>query len=283
MKILSFQSAVAFGHVGNSAAVFPLQRLGLEVCPVNTVQFSNHPGYGIWKGAVLPPAHLREVVEGLDGAGLMDQCGAVLSGYLGEAGTGQVVAEAVARLRAHHPDALYMCDPVMGDDGSGVYVAAGIPEVFGRVLLPLADVVTPNRFELGLLTGCPVDSTEQVVAAARRLMARGPKSVVVTSLAAGDGMIACLAVAPEGCWMVRTPLLRFAVAPNGAGDVLSALLLGHLLKGRALPEALSMAISSLYGVLEKTRQAGGRELALVSGQEEIALPTRFFPPLALPG
>lgn len=279
MKILSFQSAVAFGHVGNSAAIFALQRLGLEACPVDTVQFSNHSGYGVWRGGAHPAASLREVVDGLDGAGLLERCGAVLSGYLGQPESGAVVAEAVRRLRRHHPEALYLCDPVMGDEGSGLYVAEGIPDVFTRTLLPLADIVTPNRFELGILTGRSVSTVEDAVQASRQVMAGGAKAVVTTSLMAGDGMIGCLAVDGGGAWMVRTPLLRFATPPNGGGDTLSALLLAHRLKGRDLPEALSMAVSSLYGVLEKTRAAGGRELALVAGQDEIALPTRFFPPL----
>lgn len=283
MKILSFQSAVAFGHVGNSAAIFALQRLGLDACPVDTVQFSNHPGYGVWRGGAHPAVALSEVVEGLDGAGLLESFGAILSGYLGQAETGAVVAEAVRRLRHHHPGAPYLCDPVMGDEDGGLYVAEGIPEVFARTLLPLADIATPNRFELGMLTGRSIAGVADAIQASRLLLERGTGAVVTTSLTAGDGMIGCLAVNAEGAWMVRTPLLRFATAPNGGGDTLSALLLAHRLKGRDLPEALSMAVSSLYGVLERTRAAGGRELALVAGQDEIALPTRFFPPLPVKG
>jgi len=215
----------------------------------------------------------------LDGAGLLEGCGAVLSGYLGQAATGAVVAEAVRRLRGYHPGAPYLCDPVMGDEDGGLYVAEGIPEIFARTLLPLADIATPNRFELGILTGRSIDGVEDAIQASRQLLERGTGAVVTTSLTAGDGMIGCLAVNGEGAWMVRTPLLRFATPPNGGGDTLSALLLAHRLKGRDLPEALSMAVSSLYGVLEKTQKAGGRELALVAGQDEIALPTRFFPPL----
>lgn len=282
MKILSFQSAVTFGHVGNSAALFALQRLGLDACPVDTVQFSNHPGYGAWRGSAHSAQSLRDVLEGLDGAGLLDSFGAVLSGYLGLAETGDVVAEAVRRLRRLHPATLYVCDPVMGDDG-GLYVAEGIPRVFAETLVPLADIVTPNRFELGVLAGRAVDSADDALLASRQLMERGARAVVTTSLPVGEGMIGCLAVNGDGAWMVRTPRLRFATEPNGGGDTLSALLLAHRLKGRDLPEALAMAVSSLYGILEWTRAAGGRELALVAGQDEIALPTRFFPPLPLQG
>ncbi|WP_041040300.1 pyridoxal kinase PdxY [Paramagnetospirillum magnetotacticum] len=279
MKILSFQSAVTFGHVGNSAALFAVQRLGLDACPVDTVQFSNHPGYGAWRGGAHSTDGLRDIVEGLDGAGLLQECGAVLSGYLGRAETGEVVAEAVRRLRHYRPATPYLCDPVMGDEGGGLYVAEGIPQVFAQTLLPLADIATPNRFELGILTGRSVETIGDALAASRQLMARGTRAVVTTSLPAGDGMICCLAVDVRGAWMVRTPLLSFNTPPNGGGDTLSALLLGHVLKGRDLPEALSKAVSSLFGVLELTQSTGGRELALVAGQGEITQPSRIFPPM----
>jgi pyridoxine kinase len=278
MKILSFQSAVTYGHVGNSAAIFALQRLGLDACPVDTVQFSCHPGYGGWRGVAHPAPSLSTVVEGLDEAGLLGAFGAVLSGYLGQSATGNVVAEAVRRLRRLHPGALYLCDPVMGDEG-GLYVEAGLPAIFAETLLPLADIATPNCFELGVLAGQVISSVTDAVSASRRLMQRGTRAVVTTSLPVGDGMIGCLAVDESGAWLVRTPVLRFATQPNGGGDTLSALLLAHRLKGHDLPEALSMAVSSLFGVLERTQKAGGRELALVAAQDEIVLPTRFFPPL----
>lgn len=278
MKILSFQSAVTYGHVGNSAAIFALQRLGLDACPVDTVQFSCHPGYGGWRGAAHPAPTLSKVVEGLEAAGLLESMGAVLSGYLGQAATGDVVADAVLRLRRLHPGALYLCDPVMGDEG-GLYVEDTLPAIFAQTLLPLADIATPNCFELCLLAGQPIGGVEDAISASHRLMERGTKAVVTTSLSMGDGMIGCLAVNESGAWLVRTPILRFATPPNGGGDTLSALLLAHRMKGHDLPEAMSLAASSLFGVLEKTQKTGGRELALVAGQQELALPTRFFPPL----
>lgn len=277
MKILSLQSAVAFGHVGNSAAVFPLQRLGFEVWPVDTVQFSNHPGYGQWAGAVHAPDHVRAVVDGLSRVGALAGCDAVLSGYLGEAGTGAAVLEAVARVRRQNPAATYLCDPVMGDD-SRLYVRDDIPGFLVARALPAADVVTPNRFELELLSGRAVADMPDAVLAARAVLDLGPRVVVVTSLRDGAS-ISCLAVTAEGAWAVRTPRLAFDPPVNGAGDCLAALLLAHLLRGEAAPEALSLAVSSLYGVLEKTRSLGRRELALVQAQDEIALPSRLFAPL----
>ncbi|RAU23922.1 pyridoxal kinase PdxY [Paramagnetospirillum kuznetsovii] len=281
MQILSFQSAVAYGHVGNSAAVFPLQRLGFDVWPVDTVQFSNHPGHGRWSGGVMGADHLNDVVGGLEDLGLLKSCDGILSGYLGRPKTGDAVLRAASEIRMANPKALFLCDPVMGDDGPGLYVKPGIPEILAERLVPAADVVTPNRFELAHLTGLPVGNLPEAVTAARHLMESGPAMVVVTSLPTGENMVACAAVTKDGAWAVRTPTIAFPTPPNGAGDVLSALLLGHLLRGEDLPEALSMAVSSLYGILAKTREQGRRELALIAAQDEIALPSRFFAPLSI--
>jgi len=284
MKVLSLQSAVAYGHVGNSAAVFPLQRLGFEVWPVDTVQFSNHPGYGAWGGDVLPPDHVARVVAGLDAAGVLSSCDAVLSGYLGDSGTGEAVLAAVAAVKAANPNAIYLCDPVIGDGEKGVYVQDGIPAFFAERAIAVADVITPNRFELELLSGQPAPTLSAAAAAAGLLIKPHPSrprrlaTVVVTGLEANGGM-ASLAVTAEGAWAVRTPLLPFNPPLHGAGDALAALLLAHLLRGEAAPEALSLAVSSLWGVLDKTLTLGQRELALVAAQDEIALPSRLFPPL----
>src|ERR1700732_3653711 len=153
MNILSIQSAVSYGHVGNSAAVFPLQRLGFEVWPVNTLQYSNHPGYGAFRGRVFEPAHVAEVITGIAERGVLGTCDAVLSGYLGDAATGEAVLDAVSRVKAANPAALYCCDPVIGDSGTGVYVRPGVAEFFQQRGLPAADIVTPNQFELEHLTG----------------------------------------------------------------------------------------------------------------------------------
>jgi pyridoxine kinase len=283
MNIVSFQSAVAFGHVGNSAAVFPLQRLGFDVWPVDTVQFSNHPGYGRWTGTVLPGEHVLDVVEGLIQAGVPADCDAVLSGYLGDPRSGEAVLAAVARVKAHCPTALYLCDPVMGDAASGLYVRAGIPEFMAERAIPASDVATPNCFELRLLTGLPTDTVAETAIAARALRERGPRIVVATGLSGSGGQtggtLSCLVACAEGCYAVRTPMVPLPAPVNGAGDALAALLLAHLLRGEAAPEALSLAVSSLYGVLERTLALGRRELALVAAQDEIALPTRLFPPL----
>ena len=149
--VLSIQSQVAYGHVGNSAATLPLQRLGFEVIAINTVQLAHHPGHGSWCGHKVEPERIAQILEGVVRRGALGRCGAMISGYLGDAAVGAIVLDAVAALRAARPDALYLCDPVIGDDGPGVFVSAGIPELMRDVLVPAADIVTPNRFELAFL------------------------------------------------------------------------------------------------------------------------------------
>ena len=141
LNILSIQSSVAYGHVGNSAAVFPLQRLGISVWPVNTVHFSNHTGYGDWRGPVLPAADIAAVIDGIERRGVLPDCDAVLSGYMGDASLGQVIVDAAARVKAANAGALYCCDPVMGDVGRGIYVRPGIPDFMRDPAVPAADIL----------------------------------------------------------------------------------------------------------------------------------------------
>lgn len=284
MNILSVQSSVAFGHVGNSAAVFPMQRLGHEVWPINTVQFSNHTGYGAWTGMVFPADHLADVLNGIDQRGALPNCGGVLSGYLGDAAIGTVILDAVARVRAVNPKALYCCDPVMGDEGRGFFVRPGIPDFFAAQALPAADILTPNQFELEALAGRSVTTLDDAVSAARSLITRGPKLVAVTSLrppAVSDDRLGSLLVSANGAWLVDTPHIDFDPAPNGAGDVFAALLLGHLLKDAAPPVALEQAVAGLYALLKITRQSGLRELQLVAAQDALVVPPERFAAQAL--
>ena len=161
MNILSIQSSVAYGHVGNSAAVFPLQRMGFEVWPVNTVHFSNHTGYGAWRGPVLAAEDVAGVIRGVEDRGVLPSCDAVLSGYMGDASLGGVIVGAAGRVKELNPNALYCCDPVMGDEGRGFFVRPGIPEFVKEVAVPAADVITPNHFELEYLTKKPDHAAAQ--------------------------------------------------------------------------------------------------------------------------
>jgi pyridoxine kinase len=277
-SVLSIQSHVAFGHVGNAAAVFPLQRLGIEVWPVHTCQLSNHTGYPSAAGTVFAADHVRAVLGGMAERGALAGLDGLLSGWLGRPEVGEAVLWA---LEQAPEDVLYLCDPVMGDDtedGAGrLYAAPGIPAFFRDRLVPRASVVTPNRFELELLSGCPVADVAQAVAAARRLVARGPRLVVVSSVPSPPETACCLAVTAEAAWLAATPRLTLDPAPNGAGDLLAGLLLGHLLHGRPVAEAVSLAVSGLHGVLRLTAAAASRDLLLVAGQDLLAAPVPLFP------
>jgi len=276
MNVISIQSHVAYGHVGNSAAVFALQRLGIEVWPVHTVQFSNHTGYPDWQGEVFAADHVARVLAGLEARGAFARCDALLTGYVGDPALGAVILDAAARIRAANPKALWACDPVMGDHGKGLFVREGIPAFFSERALPAADVVTPNLFELERLTGQRPRGIADICAAAVNLLTRGPKAVLVTSLAveAEGDEVAMLAVTAGGAWRVATP--RLPMAPNGAGDAVAALFLGFWLKTGSVPEALGCAASAIFELLQTTLEAGEEELQLVAAQDRLLVPRRIF-------
>ena len=278
MNVLSIQSHVAYGHVGNSSAVFALQRLGVEVWPVHTVQFSNHTGYGAWRGRIFDGDSIAEVVEGIADRDVLGSCDAVLSGYLGSSDVGQAVVSAVARVREANPAALYCCDPVMGDVGRGVFVRPGIPELMRDVAVPAADLVTPNHYELDLLAGTQTRSLASVKDAVAAVQALGPRTVLTTSLVAEDtpeDAVDLLASEGGQHFRVRTP--RLDVAVNGAGDAVAALFLAHRLRTGSAAQALALAAASVHGLLARTEAAGSREILLVVAQDELVTPGRSFP------
>jgi pyridoxine kinase len=277
MNILSIQSHVAYGHVGNSAAVFPLQRIGIEVWPVQTVQFSNHTGYGAWRGRVFSGETIRMVVQGIEERGVLGECDGVLSGYLGSPDTGEAVLDSVTRVKCANPAARYCCDPVIGNIGRGIFVRRGIPEFFKERLVPVADVVTPNQFELEFLAGRATATLSELAAAIDAVHARGPRVVFVTSLHTIDTPIDCIdLVVSDGSDLSRVRMPQLPIVVNGAGDVVAALFLAHLLGTGSPVEAMALAASSIFGVLNRTAEAGASEMLLVEAQEELVNPSRMF-------
>ena len=281
MNILSIQSWVAYGHVGNASAVFPLQRLGAEVWAVNTVQFSNHTGYGSWRGQVFGAELVQDLVQGIEDRGALPGCDAVLSGYMGDAAIGEAVLGAAAKVKAANPAALYCCDPVIGDVGRGVFVRPGIPEFMRDRAVPAADLITPNQFELENLTGLPVTTLAEAKAAVAALQATmaasGPRAVLVTSLQVAEtpaDRIELLAAEGGAFHRVQTPMLPLSV--NGAGDAIAALFLFHRMKSGSAATAAAAAASSVYGLLKQTAEAGSREILTVAAQEEFVAPSRVF-------
>jgi pyridoxine kinase len=277
LTVLSIQSAVAYGHVGNSAAVFPLQRIGVEVLPVYTVNFSNHTGYGAWRGPLIAPEDVREVVTGIEERGVLGEIDAVLSGYQGGEGIGDVIIDAVARVKAANPNAVYACDPVMGNAKSGCFVAPAIPVLLRDRVVPVADIITPNQFELGFLTGTEPDTLESTLASVDAARAMGPNTVLVTSVERPDretGTIEMLAVDDKGAWLVATPHLPMKA--NGSGDVTAALFTAHYVETGDAKVALERTVSSVYELLRLTLESGARELQLIPAQEFYANPPLQF-------
>jgi pyridoxine kinase len=276
VNVLSIQSSVVYGRVGNRAAVPVLERLGHDVWPVDTVAFSNHPAHGAFRGRVVPAAELAELLDGLTARGVLSRCDAVLSGYLGDPATAAVVADAVARVRSASPGALYCCDPVIGEVGRGVYVRAGIPAALRDRLVPLADVVTPNPFELEVLTGTAPTTVASAQAAARALLRRGPRLVVATGLRSMEapGELAVLAATRGSAWLIRHP--RRTVRVWGTGDAFAALFLGAYLGRRDPRAAVEHAVAALDDVLAVAEAENADELPLVRAQDALLCPRARF-------
>ena len=273
MPILSIQSHVAYGHVGNDAAVFPLQRLGHEVWAVHTVQFAAHTGYGPPKGQIFEASHIREVIEGIAAREDFATCEAVLSGYMGSAAIGEAILDAVMRVKIANHAALYACDPVLGDVGKGFFVRPEMPDFMRDQVVPQADIVTPNLFELEALTGRTCSTLDDTKSALRALHAKGPRVILLTSAVIDEtprDAVDMIASDGKSLWRIRSPRLGFS--PNGAGDLTAALFLAHYLKERSVPNALALAASSVHAILEATFDKGGGELALIAAQNALVQP-----------
>jgi pyridoxine kinase len=277
--VLSIQSWVACGTVGNQAALFALQRSGCEAWSLNTVAFSNHTGYGKWRGAAVPAGEIAALFEGIAELGVLPRCDAVLSGYLGDGDIAPVLLDIVGRTKAANPQALYCCDPVMGDFGVGWYVGESVRDFYRDRALAAADIATPNRFELEWLTGRRVESLAEAADAAIELRRRGPGIVLVTSLEPASDRLAALAAAEDGVWVVETP--RLPIEATGCGDAVAALFLASLLRGKTVPDALAMTIAAIWGVVEATLSTPDGELALVAAQDELVAPSRSLAPRRL--
>jgi pyridoxine kinase len=277
LSILSIQSHVVYGHVGNSAAVFPLQRIGCEVWPIHTVQFSNHTGYPDWRGRVFDAGLIDDCVTGLAARGALERCDGVLSGYMGSPEIGAAIVRAAEAVRAKNPAAVFCCDPVLGDVGRGLYVREGVAEFMRERALPAAAILTPNHFELDLLSGLASTNIAGARKAVNALHARGPRVILVTSLALDDtppDAIDMLVSENGALSLLRTP--KEQVHANGAGDVTAALFLAHWLRTRNAPEAIARAASSVYGLIAATAKTGSRELEIIAAQEEFVSPSRLF-------
>jgi pyridoxine kinase len=279
MTVIAIQSQVMHGHVGNSAAVFALQASGIEVAAVPTVLLSNHPRYSSVRGRVLEAALVRDLLAGVEELGLVESCQILISGYLGSSPEiACAVIDFVGRAKARNPRLLYLCDPIMGDDGR-IYVSEELRALLCQRLVPLADIITPNQFELKQLAGGALTTVESIIAAARVLE---PSSVAVTG-ANVEGLpadtVQTFAVEPTA-WMVSTP--RLTCRPCGTGDLFTALFAAALVEGLSTEAALSRAVSSVYAVLEETERRHSYEMGLIASAERMLRPDRLFEATAVP-
>lgn len=277
MNILSIQSHVSFGHVGNSAAVFPLQRIGHEVWPVHTVNFSNHTGYGDWGGPLVSAEDVTSIIDGIGRRGAFEKINTIVSGYQGGPDIAGAIVDAVTRIKEVNPDALYACDPVMGNEKSGCFVSDEIPPLLRDKVVPVADIISPNQFELGFLTGKKVGTLEETLDAIKAAQAMGPRIVLVTSVQrpeTEEGSIEMIAADGDDVYIVKTPHLPFK--RNGSGDVTTALFAGHYTETKDASVALARTASSVFDLLQTTFEAGTEELQLIESQEFFAHPRLQF-------
>jgi pyridoxine kinase len=263
-KILSFSSQVAYGHVGHSVGVFAWQRLGIDVIALPTVILSNRPDYPLVAGMRIEPARLAEMLESLQDNGMLDALDAVFTGYMPSAEHALLIADWLRRLRGQRPDIRVMCDPILGDDPGGLYIPEAAAEALRDRLIPLADIVKPNRFELGWLTGTAVGSLDAAIEAGLDLA----PTVLVTSGTEPLGKLTNLLLCRDGGWL--TEVIRREAVPHGSGDLMAALFLGHLVNGRSAAEALALATAGVEAVVEES--LGSDELRLVQTQDAWASP-----------
>ena len=277
MSVISIQSQVAYGHVGNSAAVFPMQMLGIDVMAVPTTLFSNRPRYPTIRGRILDAGLVADLLVGLEERGAVDSCKVILSGYLGSPKIAEVVAAFVARAMKGNPTLIYCCDPVMGDADHGLFVERGLPELFRDRLCPIANIITPNQFELEWLRNTKIDSTHDLVIAARLLSEPASSTIVVTGVHLShtrEDEINTFAVEGSAVWSVTTP--KLPIAPSGTGDLFAALLVSSLIRGSTTPFAMSEAVSATFAVIDQTAAAGSQEMRIIESASCLSSPPRFF-------
>ncbi|HEY8031164.1 MAG TPA: pyridoxal kinase PdxY [Methylocella sp.] len=280
MTVIAIQSQLVHGHAGNSAAVFPLQACGIEVAAVPTALLSNHPRYTSMRGGLLDAKLVRDLLVGVEERGLVETCKVLISGYLGSPAIAAAVIDFVRQAKARNPNLLYLCDPVMGDAGPGLYVDKDLRALFCEGLVPLADIITPNQFELEQLTGRAPATLEGIAAAARELR---PATVAVTGVQLQDAnseIIQTLAIEPQASWMVSSP--KLACCPAGTGDLFTALFAAALVQGLSTAAALGRTVSGVYAVLEETERRQSYEMALIASAERMLHPDRLFEPTCFP-
>ncbi|MEE6074763.1 pyridoxal kinase PdxY [Avibacterium paragallinarum] len=277
--LLSIQSHVVYGYAGNKSATFPMQLLGIDVWALNTVQFSNHTQYGQWTGMVMPPEQIGEIVQGIDNIGQLHQCDAVISGYIGAAEQVEEIINAVQKVKSRNPNAVYLCDPVMGHPDKGCIVADGVKENLINLAMAKADIITPNLVELRELSGLPVENFAQAIEAVKVILSKGPKKVLVKHLSKvgqDPNKFEMLLANQEGIWHISRPLHQFKKEPVGVGDLTAGLFMANLLNGKSDLEAFEHTANAVNDVMTVTQQQDNYELQIVAAREQILNPNSQY-------
>jgi len=253
-RVLSIQSHVVSGYVGNKSATFPLQLLDFEVDAINSVQFSNHTGYakGV-RGQVLDDSQLQELMEGLE-ANQINKYSHIINGYIGSKSFLIKMGEVVKKLKEVNPGLIYVCDPVMGDSGPGLYVPKELLPVYQDVILPLADVAIPNQFEAELLTGQTITNEKEALAVMEMLHKKGVSTVILSSteLGSSDHLVGLASCSKTGT-KVKVLIPKLPAAFVGTGDLFTALSTAWLARsGGDLKSSLEKTIGTMQVVLGRT-------------------------------
>lgn len=277
--IISIQSNLVFGHAGNSSAVFPIQRMGLEIWPIHTVQYSNSSQYGQgWTGHGYPANDIRELIQGLDNIEQLSNCEAIISGYQDSIEQCAAVRESVVNIKHQNPNALYVCDPSMEDIFIGKVATQDVSSPVIEELMPIADVIVPNQYELERFTKCRIETLEQAVVACKKALELGPKVVLLRNLTlVNNDMYTMMLITPKSAYLSQRPLLNFTVRPGGINELTTALFTACLVKQMSPAVALRHTNNALYGVLELTCDHDSLELETITGQYEFVEPTYNFP------
>ncbi|QHB16801.1 pyridoxal kinase PdxY [Mannheimia pernigra] len=274
-NVLSIQSHVVYGYAGNKAATFPMQLLGVDVWALNTVQFSNHTQYGKWGGMVMPKEQIGSIIDGINNIGELHRCDAVLSGYIGSAEQVEEIINAFHKVKAANPNAIYICDPVMGHPDKGCIVADGVKEGLINLAMAEADIITPNLVELRELTGLTVENFEQAIDAVKLILTKGPKKVLVKHLSRvgkAKDKFEMLFANQDGVWHISRPLYHFNKEPVGVGDLTAGLFVANLLNGLSDLEAFEHTANAVNEVMEETSKSGVYELQIIAAREKILAP-----------
>lgn len=274
--ILTIQSHVVYGHAGNAAAVFPMQRLGHQVSVLNLLQYSNHTGHGTWGGKAISEEELRDVFRGLKEMGALNSLDCIVSGYIGSVEQAHAIYDFVQEVKTLAPQVIYCCDPVIGDDRPGLYVKPEIAAFHRSHLVPLANWITPNRFELSQLVNQPLSTIQEIIEACKSLFNQNKQGILATSIANESHKTGLLLTTKESIYHCETPKYDLIRTVHGTGDTATAIFLGNLFNGESPEKAMEKTANALHAITQYSFQKQLTELGIIACQEYIACPDNQF-------